>query len=444
MLKKLTYTIPSDDVSINIEGLNNCFERICIFDSNLSANKNKYVQSRKIIAIGATNELVITSSGNALELLQQFYDQRKGWLFGYMTYDLKNEIEQLDSKNTDGLGFPLLHFFAPKIVIQIATAITAVFYDDDFVTKEEAVDIYNLSINPPDLPSARSRQVIFKGELKKTHIQSKISKQEYIDSVNHLKQHIRKGDIYEVNFCQEFFAENVILNTAALFEKLNEISKAPFTAYGKFEKHYLMCASPERFLQKNADRLISQPIKGTIKRSADPIEDEQLKLELQNNSKERSENVMIVDLVRNDLSRIAKRGSVSVDELFGVYSFKQVHQMISTVSCKLKETVSFTDILKTTFPMGSMTGAPKVSAMKLIEEFESTKRGLYSGTIGYITPDGDFDFNVIIRSILYNEENKYLSFMTGSAITDKADAVQEYEECLLKAKAMFEVLSTED
>ena len=151
---------------------------------------------------------------------------------------------------------------------------------------------------------------------------------------------------------------------------------------------------------------------------------------------------MIVDLVRNDLSRIAKKGSVQVDELFGIYSFKQVHQMISTVSCEIDSTVSFTEILKSMFPMGSMTGAPKVSAMKLIEQYESTKRGLYSGAVGYISPDGDFDFNVVIRSILYNSENKYLSFMVGSAITDKAQAEQEYDECLLKAKAMFEVLAT--
>jgi para-aminobenzoate synthetase component 1 len=271
-------------------------------------------------------------------------------------------------------------------------------------------------------------------------IQSKIKKTEYINSVNRLKQHIHKGDIYEVNFCQEFYAKNAFINTVEIFEKLNQISEAPFSAYCKFDTHYALCASPERFLQKRANKLISQPIKGTIKRSTNKTEDEQLKHELQNSNKERSENVMIVDLVRNDFSRIAKTGSVKVEELFGIYSFKQLHQMISTLSCELKENIHFTDIIKSTFPMGSMTGAPKVSAMKLIEEYESTKRGLYSGAIGYINPEGNFDFNVVIRSILYNSENNYLSFMVGSAITDKAIAEEEYEECLLKAKAMFEVL----
>ena len=205
--------------------------------------------------------------------------------------------------------------------------------------------------------------------------------------------------------------------------------------------HYLICASPERYLQKNSNKLLSQPIKGTIKRSPEPVEDAQLKIDLKTSLKEQSENIMIVDLVRNDLSRIAKRGSVTVEELCTIYSYKQVHQMISSISCELKDNITFTEIIKSTFPMGSMTGAPKVSAMKLIEHYESSKRGLYSGTLGYINPEGDFDFNVVIRSILYNTKNKYASFMVGSAITDKSVAEAEYEECLLKAKAMFEVLS---
>jgi para-aminobenzoate synthetase component 1 len=415
-----------------MQALNEHFKRICIFDSNLQTNKNKHLQASKIIAVGSTQELIVSNSKNALEELQKFYTEKKGWLFGYLTYDIKNEIEDLTSENSDGLGFPLLQFFVPKVVMQISQTIISVSYDDEFVTKTEAEEIYNLSINP--------QNSLYKGNSAKINIQSKITKQEYIDAVNQLKQHIRKGDIYEINFCQEFFAENADINSVDIFEKLNELSQAPFTAYCKFDKHYVICASPERFLQKRSNHLISQPIKGTIKRSENKMEDEQLKYKIQNSNKERSENVMIVDLVRNDFSRIAKAGSVNVDELFGIYSFKQLHQMMSTVSCELNEGVSFTDIIKSTFPMGSMTGAPKVSAMKIIEQYESTKRGLYSGAIGYITPDGDFDFNVVIRSILYNAENKYLSFMVGSAITDKANADEEYEECLLKAKAMFEVL----
>jgi para-aminobenzoate synthetase component I len=434
VLQKLTYTLPEKGSSINIQGLNERFKHVCFFDSNLQINKGEHLQIAKIIAIGATEELIISDPKNALSALQEFYNKRKGWLFGYLTYDLKNEIENLSSKNSDGLGFPLLHFFAPKVVIQINASNISVSYDDELVDKTEAEKIYTLCVSPPSL---------LKGEsipLNEVIIQSKIKRSEYMDSVNQLKQRIRKGDIYEVNFCQEFFAENVNLNTIDIFENLNKISQAPFTAYCKFDTHYVICASPERFLQKHGNRLISQPIKGTVKRSENEKEDELLKFELQNSNKEKSENVMIVDLVRNDLSRIAKQGSVKVDELFGIYSFKQLHQMISTVSCEINDDISFTDIIKSLFPMGSMTGAPKVSAMKLIKQYESTKRSLYSGSIGYITPEGDFDFNVVIRSILYNSKNKYASFMVGSAITDKAIAEEEYEECLLKAKAMFEVL----
>ncbi len=433
VFQKITNTISNQSFKINIEGLNNRYQHACVFDSNAASNSNKHLQSSKIIAIDSSEELTITKSKKGLEELQRFYDSRKGWLFGYLTYDLKNEIEHLESNNEDGLQLPLLHFFSPKVVIQIENKNAFIFYDDAFISKDQAEEIYlfTLSTPPP------------KNELQQnTHLQQKITKKEYIKAVNQLKQHIRKGNIYEVNFCQEFFSEKTTIDPVAVFEKLNSISAAPFSAFSKFGKFFLLCASPERYLQKKGNKLISQPIKGTAKRSDNKLEDEQLKTELSNNLKEKSENVMIVDLVRNDLSHIAKRGTVKVDELQTIYSFKQVHQMISTISCEVKENISFTDVLRSTFPMGSMTGAPKISAMKLIEEFESTKRGLYSGAVGYISPNGDFDFNVVIRSILYNSENTYLSFMVGSAITDKAIAEQEYEECLLKAKALFEVLAT--
>ena len=432
MFKELKFNIYTNCSNINIEALNGNYNSVCVLDSNKELNDQKHIRYSKLIAIGSSQELKLSSSENIFTELQQFYNKRKGWLFGYFTYDLKNKIEKLMSENDDGLCFPELHFFSPKVVIQIIENVVTVFYDDDFVSPSEAEAIYKMAF---------SDQKVNKQEtVLDITIQSKITKDEYIAAVNQLKRHIQLGDIYEVTFCQEFYAKNTNINTVAIFNKLNEISRAPFSAYCKFNNHYLLCASPERFLQKRGNRLISQPIKGTIKRSPNKEEDEQLKLILKNDEKEQSENVMIVDLVRNDLSRIAKRASVNVDELFGIYSFKHVHQMISTLSCEVKENCDFAEIIKCTFPMGSMTGAPKVSAMKLIEKFESTKRGLYSGAVGYINPEGDFDFNVVIRSILYNQENKYLSFMVGSAITHKADAEKEYDECLLKATAMFEVL----
>ena len=432
MFKELSFIINTDCSTINIDALNECYGTVCVLDSNSEFNDRKHLRYSKLIAISATQELILTDVEDSFSRLRKFYDERKGWLFGYFTYDFKNKIEQLKSDNDDGLGFPELCFFSPKVVLQIIENDVTVFYDEDFISQSEAEAIYKMAFS--------DQKENVQENISKISIESKITKDEYIAAVNQLKQHISRGDSYEINFCQEFFAENTTINTVAIYEKLNAISRAPFSAYCKFNNHFLMCASPERFLQKRGNRLISQPIKGTIKRSLDIEEDELLKLKLKNDEKERSENVMIVDLVRNDLSRVAKRKSVNVDELFGIYSFKQVHHMISTISCEVKENCDFAEIIKSTFPMGSMTGAPKVSSMKLIEQYESTKRGLYSGAVGYINPEGDFDFNVVIRSILYNAENKYLSFMVGSAITDKADAEKEYEECLLKAKAMFEVL----
>lgn len=434
MLQKITCTLDHEPVQINLEALNNEFSRICVFDSNRQSNDKKFIECSQLIAIGCTEELIVKKEGDALHRLQQFIDKTKGWLFGFLSYDLKNEIESLHSENDDQLQFPALHFFSPLLVIELKEKTTFVHYDDAYIQKEEAEKIVQQVTSP-----AGSQKRIATSSIA---VQPKISKRDYLNAVDQLQQHIRKGDIYEINFCQEFFARNANINPVQVYQKLNGISQAPFAAYCNFGSHHLICSSPERFLKKQANHLISQPIKGTIRRSQDPVEDELLKNELQRNEKERSENVMIVDLVRNDLSRIAKRGTVQADELFGVYTFKQVHQLISTVSCEVKNELSFTDIIRNTFPMGSMTGAPKVSAMQLIERYESTKRGLYSGAIGYINPHGDFDFNVVIRSILYNQEKKVVSFMVGSAITDKANAEQEYEECLLKAKALFEVLES--
>ena len=212
----------------------------------------------------------------------------------------------------------------------------------------------------------------------------------------------------------------------------------PFASFYKQNQNVLMGASPERYLCKRGDKLYSQPIKGTYRRGKNPEEDKQLKTALRDDLKEQTENVMIVDLVRNDLSRTAAKSSVKVEELFGMYTFPQVHQLISTVSSTLKSDVHFTEAIRCSYPMGSMTGAPKISAMKLIDQYEKTKRELYSGSVGYIDPYGNFDFNVVIRSLLYDTQKQYLSLTVGGAITNQSDAEKEYEECLLKAKAIFE------
>ena len=267
-----------------------------------------------------------------------------------------------------------------------------------------------------------------------------MKKDRYFEKVRTLLSHIERGDIYEANFCQEFYAEEVSLNPLPTFWHLNQISKPPFATFLKLQEHYAFSASPERYIKRVGAKVISQPIKGTAKRLPSPSEDRKAALQLQQDPKERSENIMITDLVRNDLSRFAEKGSVLVEELCEVYSFEQVHQLISTISCRVSPQLPSVEILKNTFPMGSMTGAPKISAMKIIEALEDAKRGLYSGAIGYFDPHGDFDFNVMIRSIFYNAERRYASYSVGGAITANSIPDKEYEECLLKAKAMREAL----
>ena len=405
----------------------NQFREVTFLDSN--KYKQDYSSYDLIVALEAFTAIK-TDYNNAFEDLNQYQSHTKDWLFGYLSYDLKNDVEDLKSRNFDGLEFPDVYFFQPKKL---------------FFLKENELEIKYLNMCEEEVEEDFNEIICYQSSV--THyplpkIQQRISKENYISKVSNVLDYIHKGDLYEANFCMEFFAENASINPLETYEKLNKISEPPFAVYFKNDKQYLLSASPERYLRKENTKIISQPIKGTTKRSLDLTEDAQLKAALGVNEKERSENIMIVDLVRNDLSQTATKGSVKVEELCGLYTFKQVHQMISTIVSEVDFTTSPIKIIKTTFPMGSMTGAPKISAMKIIEELEETKRGLYSGAIGYFTPEGNFDFNVVIRSILYNSTNNYLSFSVGSAITSLSDPEMEYEECLLKANAMFEVLQS--
>lgn len=378
---------------------------------------------------------VKTDYHNAFEDLKQYQQTTKDWLFGYLSYDLKNDIEALHSSNFDGLNFPDLFFFQPKKIVTLKGNQLEIQYltmcDDEVESDyQEILKLQSQIFVTPDPSRLLSEEV-----------QQRISKENYLKKVSKILEHIHRGDIYEANFCMEFFVENADINPLEKFSKLNKISKSPQAVFFKNNSHFLLSASPERYLKKEGELVISQPIKGTAKRFLDAVEDEKSKSELASDPKERTENIMIADLVRNDLSRTAQKGSVKVEELCGIYSFEQVHQMISTITSKLDHQYTVAEVIKTTFPMGSMTGTPKVSVLKIIEELEETKRGLYSGAVGYFTPNSDFDFNVVIRSILYNQEKKYASFSVGSAITSQSIPEMEYEECLLKAKAMREVLS---
>tara|TARA_R110000850_G_scaffold109659_1_gene222737 strand:- start:6646 stop:7941 length:1296 start_codon:yes stop_codon:yes gene_type:complete len=406
------------------------FQEVVWLDSNADDNfpNRRYPSFDHLLAVDALTS-VKTDYQGAFDTLEEYRTTTGDWIFGYLTYDLKNDLEPLTSGNFDGLHFPDLYFFQPKKL---------------FLIIEDKLELHYLHFVADEMEDDIKEIMSFKAEStkgKKPSIHSRISKEAYITKVEKMLQHIQLGDIYEANFCQEFFAEDAVIDPFETFEKLNTISAPPFAAFVKLESYYLLSASPERYLKKEKQKIISQPIKGTARRADSLEEDTALAEALKADPKERSENIMITDLVRNDLSRTATIGSVSVDELCGLYTFKQVHQLITTITSTVSEQTTITDVLKTTFPMGSMTGAPKTSAMKIIEALEETKRGLYSGSVGYISPEGYADFNVIIRSILYNEENKYLSFSVGSAITSLSQPEKEYEECLLKAKAMREVLS---
>ncbi len=362
--------------------------------------------------------------------LREFNNNTPDWIFGHLGYDCKNYIEPLSSKHFDGIGFPDIFFFQPEIVLQLSG---------------DTLTIASLTISPAEIYDQIQKESISVGNDPKLVIKPRITKQEYISAIESLKKHIQRGDCYEINFCQEFFADNAEIDAISVYNQLTKISPVPFACFYKLNDKYLLCASPERYLKRTGGRILSQPVKGTFKRNhKDAAKDELMKQELHNSAKERSENVMIVDLVRNDLSKVCVEGSVHVEELFGIYTFPQVHQMVSTVAGTLKEGVDLVEILKATFPMGSMTGAPKRKVMELIEQYEQTKRGLYSGSVGYIDPNKNFDFNVVIRSILYSASQKYLSYQVGGGITFNSEPEKEYEECLLKAEAIRRVLQPLD
>lgn len=408
------------------------FSTCCFLNSNHYTH-DKYSRFNQVLALGVADE-TFGNGADDLSELKRFSNKYNDWLFGFLTYDLKNQIECLQSHNPDGIDMPIIHFFRPIVLIFPGTDHLLIgclkgfgsFSDPDFIFHEITHFVHDplLGFLPPVMVP-------------------RVSRERYLHQVGNIRQNIQLGYIYEMNYCVEFYSENAIIDPLTIYDRLNRISPTPFSGFYQLGEKFLMCASPERFLGKHDQKLISQPIKGTIKRGATLQEDELLKNKLFNDPKERSENVMIVDLVRNDLSRSAQKGTVKVEELFGIYSFSRVHQMVSTVVSELRPEVHFSDAIRFAFPMGSMTGAPKIQAMKLIENYEDTRRGLYSGALGYISPEKDFDFNVVIRSVLYNQGRKYLSYMAGSAITNASVPEQEYHECLLKATAMHEAICGE-
>lgn len=399
------------------------FNVCCLLDSNDYAS-DRYSSYEWLLAIDAPQ--YIDATENCFELLENFLEGRQEMTFGFLSYELKDEIESLSSSHSDNIGFPRLYFFQPRYLIEIRQGYAIINRN-----YPEAFDLFERILQMPDLEIAS-------GQLR---LKARTTKESYLDHVIKIKSQIIEGDFYELNYCCEFFNDSAVIHPLSVFDKLNRNARAPFSSFFKLQDKYLLCASPERFLKKTGAKLISQPIKGTHRKSTDPIENERLRTLLLNSVKDRAENVMITDLVRNDLAKNALPGSVKVEELFALYEFNTVHQLISTVTAECREGLSGVDAICGAFPMGSMTGAPKVEVMKNIEIYEDQRRGLYSGALGYFTPEGNFDLNVVIRSIFYQAGRKYLSVMAGGAITCDSVPLEEYDEILLKAGALFEALN---
>jgi para-aminobenzoate synthetase component 1 len=432
MTKRIQFTRTLDSVETTrqqLMGWGSTFVDCLVLDGRFQSQPPDLFHSHGwMMAVDAFTSIKADET-TALASLHDFQSYTQDWLFGFMCYDLKNAMEPLHSNLPQTVEFPMLYFFQPKRLYKFEGNQLIALYlpccEDEWEADWEAIQNWKLDQEVP------KNQVNW---------ESRLSKEAHIEKIQKLQAHIQRGDIYEVNFCTEFYSKATEINPLLTYEQLCERSKAPFAAYLKWQNNYLLCASPERYIKKSGSKLISQPIKGTTRRSTDSLIDQELAMTLQQDPKERAENIMIVDLVRNDLSRVALSNSVKVDELCEVYTFSQVHQLISTVSCNIPTEMGLAPILNASFPMGSMTGAPKIRAMELIETFEVTQRGLYSGSVGYITPEGNFDFNVVIRSLLYDAKRHYASCSVGSAITALSVPEQEYEECLLKAQAIKEVL----
>jgi para-aminobenzoate synthetase component I len=402
------------------------FDTFCLLDSH-GNEQDPYANYDLLLGLGKLVEIKAWAGDDAfdnLEAFQQLYQAH--FLFGYLGYDLKNELEELHSHNLDLLGFPDLHFFLPEHRLCL---------------KNGFLSIASATANPRDL-YIQLRQKTKKGNSNHPRpvLKASLEKEAYLQKVAQIQKHIALGDIYEMNFCQEFAANNATIDPFAVYARLSGIARTPFGAFYREGSRFLLCASPERFLQKKGKTLVSQPIKGTIRRGKTEAEDLHLRQTLLHSPKNRSENVMIVDLVRNDLAKTCVTGSVKVQELCEIYSFANVHQMISTVTGELRTDKSPIEAIKQAFPMGSMTGAPKLRSMQLIERYENRKRGLYSGALGYFAPGGDFDFNVVIRSLFYHQQKQYLALQVGGAIVFDSDPLDEYNECLLKAETMNRAL----
>lgn len=403
------------------------FEEVVWLDSNDYPNSHNNYQA--ILAVEA-ERFFRTDSIKALDELKEYRKTNKDWLFGYLSYDAANLGVTQTNQKSDLLQFSKLNFFHPRKIFILKKNRIEIHYSSE---KQDEIEKDWNSINEiiPKKPSHKKLNL---------DVKARLSKQDYLDKVKTIISYIDQGKIAEINFCQEFYTQANLEHPLTVYQHLNKISKTPFAAYLRLNDKYVMCASPERYLSHTDGEVKAQPIKGTAKRKKKELEDQQFRIALENNEKEVLENTIATEMIVNELYAIAEEGSVQVTELSKAYTFEQVHQLISTIVCQLHPKLEAIDAIIATYPMGSMTGIPKESSLSIIDELENFNRSLYSGSIGYFAPNDDFDFNVVIRSILYNATTNYVSFAAGGAITALSDPEKEYEECMVKVKAMAEVL----
>lgn len=352
------------------------------------------------------------------------------WWLGFIGYGLRTQVEQVPITNPSPVDFPESYLFSPKLLLRLL----------DHETIEATGPWAEYWLAHRNLPKSLSLQV--SGEpMRFGEPMAWVKEEAYQQGFDKIKHHIAEGDVYELNYCVPFTAVTHGSDPSDMALAMLKEQDAPFGAVLKMDQRFIISLSPERYLKKQGKELVCQPMKGTAPRAADPEVDHANAQKLRESEKERAENMMIVDLVRNDMARASIPGTVAVTEMFGVYPFARVHQMISTITGYLTEGNSGLKALKYAFPMGSMTGAPKVRAMQIIDEVEAFERGPYSGALGYITPSGDYDFNVLIRSLFIDTPRRMAFFAAGGAITWDATAHDEWAEIQLKASHILATLA---
>ncbi|MFH0860496.1 MAG: aminodeoxychorismate synthase component I [Candidatus Altiarchaeota archaeon] len=444
--EKIRLGQPPAEIFERISGEANSF----FLDSGMNHEKlgrNSYMSCNPFLVLKTKDDRILIEKdgeaeetrGNPFDVLRKLLKrhgkryEKKRFPFqcgavGYFGYDLgKFTIKGLPNKAADDIR-------AWDCCLGFYDSIIA--YDN---LKREYTLISQSEDGKEELLKLASQPAEKKGEatLKPPNVESNFRKEDYLKAITKAKEYIRKGDIYQVNLSQRFTAETEA-DLWQLYKRLREINPAPFAAFLNFGDVQVVSASPERFLKVEGRHIETRPIKGTRPRGKDREEDRKLKEELEESEKDRAENIMIVDLERNDLGKVCEYGTVKVSEFEIIEEYATVFQMVSAVEGRLREDVNQVDILRATFPGGSITGAPKVRAMEIIDELEPTKRSAYTGAIGYLSFNGNMDLNIIIRSYILKDGRAY--FQVGGGIVADSDPEKEYQETLDKAKALMEAL----